>query len=197
MRLLVDTVSQTNGLGFVFTDGRVIQKSFDRIKESRFMLESISEVLAQQNLETSNIEQLMVNVGPGSFTGIKVGLSIVQTFSLVHSTECQAFTSFDVISHLAKESNLPCEKILIYAYQGEYFCGQRTKDSWEFSVRKKVDLDSEDWVFQGPEKFDDKKWLKIPPNCIVDWSQFASECKFQAKVSPFYGKQSTAEMNLK
>ena len=80
MRLLVDTVSQTNGLGFVFTDGRVIQKSFDRIKESRFMLESISEVLAQQNLETSNIEQLMVNVGPGSFTGIKVGLSIVQTF---------------------------------------------------------------------------------------------------------------------
>ena len=55
MRLLVDTVSQTNGLGFVFADGRVIQKSFDRLTESRFMLESISEVLAQQNLETSNI----------------------------------------------------------------------------------------------------------------------------------------------
>ena len=71
------------------------------------------------------------------------------------------------------------------------------KDSWEFSVRKKVDLDSEGWVFQGPEKFADKKWLKIPPNQIVDWNQFVSECKFQAKVSPFYGKQSTAEMNLK
>ena len=29
-------------------------------------------------------------------------------------------------------------------------------DSWEFSVRRKQELDTYDWLYQGPEKFADK-----------------------------------------
>ena len=199
MKLLVDTVSQPNSLGFIFSGGEVIQKSFDRKTESRLILSSISAELKRRDLKTSDVENLMVNVGPGSFTGIKVGLSIVQTFSLVHSTVCRAFTSFDVISHLAKASDLPSDKILIYAYQGEYFCGEWVNGSWNFSVRSKQDLglDSWSWVFQGPEKFANSGWLKLPKECFLDWASFLEECQFDAKISPFYGKQSTAELNLK
>ena len=197
MRLLVDTVSQTNSLGFVSNDGSVINQSFDRRTESRFILEVISQVLEKRRVETSEIQKLMVNVGPGSFTGIKVGLSIIQTFALVHGTECQAFTSFDIVSHLAKASSLPDDKILIYAYQGEYFCAQRVDDSWDFSVRGKTELSSQNWVFQGPERFADEKWHRVPSDCRINWTKFLTECQFQAKISPFYGKQSTAEMNLK
>ena len=197
MKLLVDTVSQPNGLGFVFSDGEVIQKSFDRRTESRFVLTSISEVLELKKLRTSDINQLLVNVGPGSFTGIKVGLSIVQTFSIVHSTECRAYTSFDVISHLAKMSDLPSDRILIYAYQGEYFCGEWVNEDWQFSVRSKQDICSGSWLFQGPEKFAQSEWLRLKPDSSIDWSVFLKECDFNSNISAFYGKQSTAEMNLR
>ena len=196
MNLLVDTVSQPNGLGFVFIDGEVIERSFDRRTESRFLLTSISEVLKQKKLQTSHIENLMVNVGPGSFTGIKVGLSIVQTFSIVHTTVCRAYTSFDVISHLAENSELSSDRILIYAYQGEYFCGERLNGNWTFSVRRKQDIDSGHWLYQGPEKFAESEWLRLPLGVRINWAMFMNECKFNANISPFYGKQSTAEMNL-
>ena len=197
MNLLVDTVSQPNGLGFIFTNGEVIEKSFDRRTDSRLVLASIAEVLKKKKLQTSDIQNLMVNVGPGSFTGIKVGLSIAQTFALVHSTVCRAYTSFDVISHLAKRSDIPSDKILIYAYQGEYFCGEWLNGVWEFSVRRKQELDTYDWLYQGPEKFAESRWLRLPSETFINWTIFFDECQFNANISPFYGKQSTAEMNLK
>ena len=196
MNLLVDTVSQPNSLGFLLADGEVIERSFDRRTESRFLLTTISEVLKGMKLQTSDIENLMINVGPGSFTGIKVGLSIVQTFSLVHSTTCHAYTSFDVISHLAKISDLFSDRILIYAYQGEYFCGEWIDGSWNFSVRCRQDVDTGKWLYQGPEKFAENRWLRLPSSVSINWTMFMDECKFNANISPFYGKQSTAEMNL-
>ena len=56
VNLLVDTVSQPNGLGFIFTNGEVIEKSFDRRTESRLVLASIAEVLKKN--KTSNFRNL-------------------------------------------------------------------------------------------------------------------------------------------
>ncbi len=44
---------------------------------------SIKEILEENNLKLQNIEEIIPNPGPGSFTGIKIGVTIANTINWV------------------------------------------------------------------------------------------------------------------
>lgn len=196
MRLLLDTISNLNGLALIGPDERIITRNFDRRTQSSLLLHELAEVLSDLGVETAQIDELSINVGPGSFTGIKVGLSIAQTFSLVHSTRLSAFTTFDILAHQAKLIGIEHTGILVYAFQNEYFSAQSVNDLWEFKVLKQSQVVDQNWLYDGPTRYCKPNWNQLPSECAMDWSKFLVECKFDAKINPFYGKQSTAEINL-
>lgn len=43
----------------------------------------INEMLNKHNLSFNNIKRIYITIGPGSFTGVKVSVSILKTFALV------------------------------------------------------------------------------------------------------------------
>ncbi len=75
--LAIDT-SGTSGsmaLGLAHTawDKKAVHSELATVK--------LQELLDQANLQLRELEGLMVNVGPGSFTGIRVGLNLARTLS--------------------------------------------------------------------------------------------------------------------
>lgn len=54
-------------------------------KHSNFLMSEIQNVLSKSNLNIYNIDNIVVLNGPGSFTGIRVGVTIAKTLSWVLS----------------------------------------------------------------------------------------------------------------
>jgi tRNA threonylcarbamoyladenosine biosynthesis protein TsaB len=46
------------------------------LRHAQHVLELVDEVLQKQHLELNNLASIIVNAGPGSFTGTRVGVSV-------------------------------------------------------------------------------------------------------------------------
>ncbi len=67
-------------------------------------------------------DYFVVDVGPGSFTGLRVGLSLVKALTLVHEKPVIPITSLEVLSFGYGCPDLPILP-LVDAYTGEVFAG--------------------------------------------------------------------------
>ncbi len=54
-----------------------------REKSSQMLLPFIDEVLKKTGKKTSDIKEIEVNTGPGSFTGLRVGVAVANTLGFV------------------------------------------------------------------------------------------------------------------
>ena len=85
----------------------IINKSIDNeITHSEKLLPLIDECLKEANLKLSDINCLACSIGPGSFTGIRIGIATIKAFAKVLNTPVYGISSLDVIaySHLDKAS---------------------------------------------------------------------------------------------
>lgn len=66
----------------------------------------IASLLKQTGTLPEQVSRLAVNIGPGSYTGIRAGISIVQGWSLSRPIAIAAFTTFDSLSRQAARLSL-------------------------------------------------------------------------------------------
>lgn len=75
---------------------------FERVdancKHSEHVLPEVEKVLERANLGVKDVDVLGVCVGPGSFTGIRIGVALVKGFGFSRDLPCVAFNSFEVIA---------------------------------------------------------------------------------------------------
>lgn len=80
MILIIDTTSR-----FVIKLGLASDKidwfKFETEKQSEELLIKLDQVLNEKNLKLSQITAILVNIGPGSFTGARVGVTVANTLS--------------------------------------------------------------------------------------------------------------------
>lgn len=82
--LSIDTANNTNikvGLAF---DGKeyLLEQTVDR-RRSQAVLPLIERLLDEHKLKLSDISAIHVNPGPGSFTGLRVGITIANTLGFL------------------------------------------------------------------------------------------------------------------
>ena len=90
MRLLaIDTSLEACSVGIVTDDGRAVLRSeiLGRGHAERLM-GMVAEAMAEAGLAFADLERIAVTVGPGSFTGLRVGIAAARGFALV--TGCPA-----------------------------------------------------------------------------------------------------------
>ncbi|MBU0998679.1 tRNA (adenosine(37)-N6)-threonylcarbamoyltransferase complex dimerization subunit type 1 TsaB [Patescibacteria group bacterium] len=75
MKLYIDT-SQREEVT-VSLDGEVFKTNSKKEKSQR-LLPFIDETLKKKKLSLKDLTEIEVNIGPGSFTGLKVGVSVAQ-----------------------------------------------------------------------------------------------------------------------
>jgi len=82
----------------------------------------IEEVLKKAGLSLDEVDVFGVGVGPGSFTGIRIGLSTVKGFSYALGKKCVAFSSLDAIAFGVKGCPAGPLAVAVDARRSNVYC---------------------------------------------------------------------------
>lgn len=78
--LFIDTSDNKEIIVGLRIDGKEqVSKQKIGLKKTQITLPMIEKLLNQNSIDLKDINQIMVNTGPGSFTGLRVGMSIANT----------------------------------------------------------------------------------------------------------------------
>lgn len=99
--LAIDTTSDELVLVLLCHSKVIIRKDKQIRKHNQILMPHIDELLNENSLALSDIDYFGVCVGPGSFTGIRLGINTINAFSFVTMKKIVTFTVFDVLSYNA------------------------------------------------------------------------------------------------
>jgi len=109
MRLLtIDTSTSVSSVALTSGDELLAESVMGREKtHSAHILAAISSVLAEGGLSLDELDGLGVAIGPGSFTGVRVGVATVKGLSLATGKPVAGFSSLAMLALNATDRSLP------------------------------------------------------------------------------------------
>jgi len=99
MRILaIETSGPTFSLALA-ENSKVVSEIFwhSGLKHSEQLVPSLRKLLKRAGWKVSSIDKVAVSTGPGSFTGIRVGLSCAKTIAQALKVPLAAFNSIDIL----------------------------------------------------------------------------------------------------
>lgn len=129
MRILGITTSSNNCSVAITEDNCLIKElNINNAKtHSETLMPLIDSLLKETNLNLSDIDYLACDIGPGSFTGIRIGVSTIKAIS---ETKKIPICPISSLEGLAYNTNLQTDLIvsLIDARNNQAYCGVFNKD---------------------------------------------------------------------
>ena len=107
MKILgIDTSAKTSSVG-ICEDNQIIDELFlDKgLTHSETILPMIDEILTRNGLSLDDIDALSVNNGPGSFTGIRIGVAVVKGLAFDKDIPCYEVSTLDSIAYNCRDKN--------------------------------------------------------------------------------------------
>ncbi|MBQ8379972.1 MAG: tRNA (adenosine(37)-N6)-threonylcarbamoyltransferase complex dimerization subunit type 1 TsaB [Clostridia bacterium] len=102
MKILgIDTTTKSASCSVLNEDKYYTKAISNEITHSEKLLPIIHETLEESNLKIKDIELLLAINGPGSFTGIRIGLATVKALAQVRDLDIYSISSIDLISYVA------------------------------------------------------------------------------------------------
>mgnify|MGYP003538741143 FL=1 len=100
MKLLSVECSATPCSVALTEDNKILSSAFTNVKltHSQTLMPMARSVLASSLTKISAIEALAVSVGPGSFTGIRIGISAVKGLAQAKNLPCVAVSTLEAMA---------------------------------------------------------------------------------------------------
>lgn len=97
MNILAFDASSVSCGACVMKDGKILSESYinTALTHSRTLLDNIKRVLNQAEMTVSDIDKIALTVGPGSFTGVKIGVSCAKGLAYPEDKTCVAVSSLE------------------------------------------------------------------------------------------------------
>lgn len=110
--LAVDTSSKLCSVA-ILEDKNLIKKlELDNgLTHSETLMPLIQQLLNECSLSLNNIDLLVSDVGPGSFTGIRIGVSSCKAFSDSLNIPCVGISSLEVLAYNIQNDGIICSTI--------------------------------------------------------------------------------------
>ena len=101
MKILAIDTSAVTASCAVCEDGRLIAASEVRSKmtHSQTVLPMVSDMLKNSALTLDDMDVLAANVGPGSFTGVRIGVAAVKGLAFTDKKPCVAVSSLESMAY--------------------------------------------------------------------------------------------------
>ena len=124
MRVLaVDTTTPRGSLAVAAPQGILAEaRVLTAAGHSGWLLPAASALLRGLALDARDIDVFAVTVGPGSFTGLRIGLGSVQGLALAGGRPCVGLPTLDVIAAAARGTS-DTVVALLDAFRGEVYSG--------------------------------------------------------------------------
>ena len=96
--LLLDSSDQNLSVG-IGKDNEVIYRSsfYAWQRQSEYMIPEIEKALKEVDITLKEIDEIALGIGPGSYTGIRIPLSIAKTFNALFDTPIKALSSLRIM----------------------------------------------------------------------------------------------------
>ncbi len=89
-------------------------------KHSLTLMPFIEEILDEAKVNLSELDFFAVVIGPGSFTGIRIGVATIKALAFANSKKVLSLTSFDLIAYADNAPQRVC--CLVDANHDNYYC---------------------------------------------------------------------------
>lgn len=178
--LAIDTSASAIGIGIY--DGAYHTKitTPDPKSHNKTLLAEIDDFCQELGTSVQDMDYYGVVVGPGSFTGIRIGVATVNAFAMATKKKVVEMTSLEV---LAGDSD---KMVLLDCKHNNYYVGFFLGESVQYKCMKKEETEAVDLIKVYVEDTYPEKMLKTALEKIE-----RGETVNRAK--PFYIKSSSAE----
>ena len=124
MRILAIETSGTTGSVAAFDGSRALALvALDpALRSARTLAPAIAALLQQVSWKPREVQMVAVGVGPGSFTGLRLGVMTAKAFAYAAGSQVVAISTLEAIALNAAEG--PAQvTVAIDAQRGEVYCG--------------------------------------------------------------------------
>ncbi len=143
---------------------------------SSWLLSAVRECLDEARIRMEEVDLLGVSTGPGSFTGVRVGLTTVKAWAEVYGKRVVGVSRLEAMAHCA-DCGVPWVAACYDAQRGQMFAAlyRRTEGDW---VRIDDEMVIEAGGFlqfaQGQAKDERIAWVSLDPElitCLAGWKE--------------------------
>jgi len=155
----IDTSTMTAGVGIVEEDQVLVDLKFDvKITYSEVLLSTIELALKTVGMKIGDMDGFAISIGPGSFTGLRIGLSTVKGLCFASGKPLASVISLDAIAALSLYCQHPVIPLLdakknqVYAaiYDTQEGNLRRESEYLVVEVENLVKMISKKTLFVGP-----------------------------------------------
>jgi tRNA threonylcarbamoyladenosine biosynthesis protein TsaB len=118
--LSLETATRAGSIAITSGEALLASRAGDaQVSQSTHLLEQLRGALDEAGVALHEIDLFAVATGPGSFTGLRIGLATVKSFAATLVRTCIGIPTLHAVAHAAGESR--CTVALLPAGRGEVF----------------------------------------------------------------------------
>jgi tRNA threonylcarbamoyl adenosine modification protein YeaZ len=89
----------TNGASIaLLVNGNVTTRAIGQTSQAAQLIPMIDELLNEANVDYNDLAAIVTTIGPGSFTGVRIGLAALHGFVLVNHTPVKTITTLEAMT---------------------------------------------------------------------------------------------------
>jgi tRNA threonylcarbamoyladenosine biosynthesis protein TsaB len=108
MILAIDTATRWTAVGL--HDGTAVIAEFgwfSAMTQTVELAPAVTDLLAKARLDWADLKAVAVAIGPGSYTGLRIGLAVAKGIALANGTPLIGVPTLDIVAHSLPESAAP------------------------------------------------------------------------------------------
>lgn len=201
----IDTSSSYLYTGIVSSDKLIGSYKTNFNKDlSKYTLNEVDKLFKSSNLKPEEIDKIIVVSGPGSFTGIRIGMTIAKIFAWSLNKEITTITSLDAMAISTETNKLKVPIIDArrgYVYAGVYESNEVILENQYIKLedlKKYLNELNKEYVFiTNQENFKFENKIEYDPDILKIVEFYKNKASINPHlVEPTYLKLTEAEENL-
>lgn len=200
----IDTSTNYLYTGIVKDDNLLIERKLNLSHDlSTFAIDEVDKMFKEANFDVKDIDKIIVVSGPGSFTGIRIGMTLAKVYAYSLNKEITTVTSLDAMKESINFNGLIVP--MIDARRGYVYAGIYDGDK-EVIPNQHISLDKlklilyglgKKYVFITNDLFKDIETVKYNPDILKIVLKYQDKESINPHlIEPTYFKLTEAEENL-
>lgn len=181
--LVLDTSMDKAVIGLSVNGNRDISIS-NKPRHNAALLPSIDDILRRNNISISQIDYFGVVIGPGSFTGIRVGVSTINAFCYALGRQAVAINALELLNQ--EDANMLA---LIDARHGNYYTALYKDNKVEYAFLNESEIAEIPCNKVYRTEIDAVALINI-------FEKKVQKGEFSTPIRPFYMRLSSAETGV-
>ena len=141
LSIAVETSGRAGSVAIGFGNRLSEEKTFSgNMRHNAELFDTIIELLQRADKSPSQLEQIYISAGPGSFTGIRIAVTLAKTMALANNTRIVAVNTLDALAENVPANtddtdfaNIGRIAAIIDAKRGQFFIAvfQKRNNRWQ------------------------------------------------------------------